>query len=44
MKQFEDNVKAAKDEECDKKDDKPTEKKQDKNEEKKKPEMRGKGK
>ena len=44
MKQFEDNVKVAKGEEYDKKDDKPTEKKQDKNEEKKKPEMRAKGK
>ena len=44
MKQFEDNVKTAKGEECDKKDDKPVEKKEDKNEVKKKPEMRAKGK
>ena len=40
MKQFEDNVKPAKDKECDKTDDKPTEKKEDKSEEEKKPAKR----
>ena len=44
MKQFEDNVKTAKNEECDKEDDKPTEKKDDENEEKKKTEKRMNGK